>query len=106
MEEPVSHNSFKKAMTSVHYLKRLLPLELMKPRIGIICGSGLGELADAVDPKLQVEIPYQDIPHFPGSTGTRSAIPAYNKVHAINKGQCKDIAASFCLDASRTTSFQ
>ena len=71
----MSHNSFKKAMTSVHYLQRLLPLELVKPKIGIICGSGLGELADAVNSKLQVAVPYQDVPHFPRSTGTCSANP-------------------------------
>ncbi|MCJ1396501.1 hypothetical protein MMC18_009392 [Xylographa bjoerkii] len=68
MEEPMSHNLFKKAMSSVHFLQGLLPLELEKPRIGIICGSGLGGLADAVDPKLQLEVPYHDIPHFPRST--------------------------------------
>ena len=78
MEEPASHNSFNKAMASLHFLQRLLPLELARPSTGIICGSGLGELANAVNSNLQVEIPYLDIPHFPRSTGTRSANPVYN----------------------------
>jgi len=38
----------------------------MKPRIGVILGSGLGSLTKAV--KREVEIPYGQIPHFPLST--------------------------------------
>jgi purine-nucleoside phosphorylase len=38
----------------------------LSPRIGIVLGSGLGAVADAVtDP---VVIPYAQIPHFPQST--------------------------------------
>jgi purine-nucleoside phosphorylase len=36
------------------------------PTIGIILGSGLGDLANAVEAEL--EIPYTEIPHFPKST--------------------------------------
>jgi purine-nucleoside phosphorylase len=39
----------------------------IKPEIMIICGSGLGDLADLVEDK-QI-IPYADIPEFPKSTG-------------------------------------
>ncbi|CAH1100172.1 unnamed protein product [Psylliodes chrysocephalus] len=51
------------------YLKNLVPIE---PKVGIICGSGLGAywhegtLADALDDKISV--PYEDIPNFPKST--------------------------------------
>jgi purine-nucleoside phosphorylase len=38
----------------------------VKPEIGLILGSGLGELADEV--QNAVKIPYGDIPHFPVST--------------------------------------
>ena len=38
-----------------------------KPEIAIICGSGLGGLAELV--KDKTVIPYADIPHFPRSTG-------------------------------------
>ena len=72
MEEPVDQNLFKKAMSSAQYLQKLLPPELERPVVGIICGSGLSGLADAVNPDLQVEVFYQDIPYFPQSTGTRS----------------------------------
>ncbi|KFU89873.1 Purine nucleoside phosphorylase, partial [Chaetura pelagica] len=36
------------------------------PRVAIICGSGLGGLADVLDNKTV--FPYEDIPHFPRST--------------------------------------
>jgi len=37
-----------------------------RPKIGIICGSGLGGLADLLENKD--EFPYENIPHFPVST--------------------------------------
>lgn len=36
------------------------------PRLGIVLGSGLGGLVDAIEDA--VAIPYEDIPHFPRST--------------------------------------
>jgi purine-nucleoside phosphorylase len=39
----------------------------IKPMVAIVCGSGLGEIADLVEEK-QI-IPYADIPEFPRSTG-------------------------------------
>jgi purine-nucleoside phosphorylase len=38
----------------------------MKPDVGIICGTGMGDLADQVEGA--VKIPYREIPHFPLST--------------------------------------
>jgi purine-nucleoside phosphorylase len=38
----------------------------LQPRLGIVLGSGLGAVADAVDNPLA--IPYSEIPHFPQST--------------------------------------
>ncbi|MGB0082858.1 MAG: purine-nucleoside phosphorylase [Terracidiphilus sp.] len=41
-------------------------LDALAPRVGMVLGSGLGAVADAVaDPVI---IPYQEIPHFPQST--------------------------------------
>ena len=39
-----------------------------RPKIAIVCGSGLGGLGDRIiDPKV---FPYSTIPNFPHSTGT------------------------------------
>lgn len=38
----------------------------VQPKIGLILGSGLGELADTIENKI--EIAYEDIPNFPVST--------------------------------------
>ena len=43
-----------------------LPRALLQLDLGIICGSGLSELASTVESPLS--IPYADIPHFPQST--------------------------------------
>ncbi len=40
--------------------------DVLTPRVGIVLGSGLGAVADAVT--SQVTIPYGEIPHFPQST--------------------------------------
>ena len=54
---------------ALRYLQERLPPGLHQPIIGIICGSGLNGLADAVLPEPRFEIPYTDIPHFSRSTG-------------------------------------
>ena len=38
----------------------------LKPRLGLILGTGLGDASDAIDDA--VAIPYHEIPHFPTST--------------------------------------
>lgn len=48
----------------VRFIQKLVPI---KPEIAIICGSGLGGLAELILNKTV--IPYSDIPHFPKSTG-------------------------------------
>src|SRR5579862_1294673 len=40
--------------------------DVLTPRIGIVLGSGLGAVADAVE--ALVMVPYREIPHFPQST--------------------------------------
>ena len=37
-----------------------------KPQIGLILGSGLGDMADAIEDPVVID--YHDIPHFPVST--------------------------------------
>ena len=43
----------------------------LEPRIGVVLGSGLGGLADALDGR--VEIPYGEIPGWPASTAVGHA---------------------------------
>lgn len=45
----------------------LLAQTALRPLVGIVCGSGLGGLADML--KDQVVFNYRDIPNFPQSTG-------------------------------------
>ena len=51
------------------YLQGSLPENLKRPKIAIICGSGLGRLAETVQESTKVEFDYAGIPHFPQSTG-------------------------------------
>ncbi|KAH0538719.1 hypothetical protein FGG08_004671 [Glutinoglossum americanum] len=69
MEEVAPLNIFQQATETAQHLQRSLPLPLRNPRVGIICGSGLGGLADAIHPKPRHEVAYADIPHFPKPAG-------------------------------------
>jgi purine-nucleoside phosphorylase len=52
-----------KIIEATEFLQKRLP---PSPRIGLILGTGLGDLAERVE--QPVIIPYADIPHFPEST--------------------------------------
>ncbi len=54
---------FEQVQEAVNYIRTQTNFQ---PRIGIILGTGLGELVDTID--MEIEIPYQNIPHFPEST--------------------------------------
>ena len=49
--------------SAINYLKGKMTT---RPKIGIILGTGLGGLVEEL--KVELEIPYQDIPYFPVST--------------------------------------
>ena len=49
----------------------ILKRATLRPRIGLVLGSGLGAVAAAL--KGAVPIPYEDIPHFPKSTAESHA---------------------------------
>ncbi len=59
-------NKFNEAAESIR--SKLIP-ELSKPRVLIICGSGLGGIAEVLHPEPIIDIPYNEIPHFKHSTG-------------------------------------
>jgi purine-nucleoside phosphorylase len=56
-------NLYAKALAAADYVRSHIGV---KPRVGIILGSGLGAFASAVE--HAVTIPYSQIPHFPQST--------------------------------------
>jgi purine-nucleoside phosphorylase len=62
-------DAYAQATQAANHLLKLLPKELNKPQFGIVCGSGLGDLADSIHPDPKFEIPFVDIPNFPPSTG-------------------------------------
>ncbi len=83
-------NLYERACAAAEYLAQSTAL---RPRLGIVLGSGLGEFADAVEDV--VAVPYAAIPHFPLSTveghsgrmviGTVAGVPVavmQGRVHA------------------------
>ena len=57
------NNLYLKVEDSVRYIKEKIDFQ---PDIGIILGTGLGDIIDALSDKIY--IPYSDIPNFPQST--------------------------------------
>jgi purine-nucleoside phosphorylase len=62
-------SSFDRANEAVSFLTNGLPEGLRKPQVAIVCGSGLGGLAETVQSEPRAEFDYASIPHFPRSTG-------------------------------------
>jgi hypothetical protein len=61
--------TYQRATETAIYVRSMLPEVLQKPKVAIVCGSGLGGLADTIENDPKVEIPYGNIPNFPQSTG-------------------------------------
>jgi len=59
---------------SADFLRNNLPEDLQKPKIAIICGSGLGGLAGTVHNEGKIEFDYGSIPHFSRSAGKRATL--------------------------------
>jgi purine-nucleoside phosphorylase len=57
---------------TAEYIRTQVSGDLHTPLVAIICGSGLGGLADTVRDEGKVELDYASIPHFPLSTGKRT----------------------------------
>lgn len=67
--DEMASSSFQRATETVEYLQLRLPERLARPRVAIVCGSGLGGLANAVNEGVREEWEYKDVPNFPLSTG-------------------------------------
>ncbi|EPS26082.1 hypothetical protein PDE_01018 [Penicillium oxalicum 114-2] len=61
-------SSFDRANEAVTFLRSTLPEGLQAPKVAIVCGSGLGGLADTVQKEGRAEYDYASIPHFPRPT--------------------------------------
>ena len=70
MEATIGAEIFDQACSAATFIQQLLPEKLRNPFTGIICGSGLGKLADGVAHAPRLEVDYERIPYFPQSTGT------------------------------------
>ncbi|KAL4861117.1 hypothetical protein BDV12DRAFT_204341 [Aspergillus spectabilis] len=68
MGESTRPSAFGRTSEAFNFIKKLLPAQLQAPRVAIVCGSGLGGLANTIDNELRVEVDYSDIPHFPHLT--------------------------------------
>ncbi|KAF2733518.1 hypothetical protein EJ04DRAFT_438892 [Polyplosphaeria fusca] len=68
MDALASPGVYQRATETTQYLRSKLPQNLQNPRVAIVCGSGLGGLADTIEPEPKVELEYGNIPNFPKST--------------------------------------
>ncbi|CAB55857.1 putative purine nucleoside phosphorylase [Schizosaccharomyces pombe] len=62
-QQPHHTEPYIKALEAREYIIEQVPEELSKPKVAIICGSGLGTLASGLSAPVY-EVPYEDIPHF------------------------------------------
>ncbi|THV64709.1 purine nucleoside phosphorylase-like protein [Aureobasidium pullulans] len=63
-----SSEAYQRASGSADFIRSKLPSHLQNPRVAIVCGSGLGGIADTVTSDTKLEIDYHDIPNFPKTT--------------------------------------
>ncbi|KAB8349661.1 hypothetical protein FH972_023680 [Carpinus fangiana] len=68
MEETATPGAFVRATEAANFLLDAAPKELCRPKVAIVCGSGLGGLQNTIQASPKFEIPYAQIPHFPKST--------------------------------------
>lgn len=68
-QDEMTDTAYYRAVETVEFLRRQLPSELAKPRVAIVCGSGLGGLVSTLNDGIREEWAYKDVPNFPQSTG-------------------------------------
>ena len=74
MDALAESNAFHRATKTAQHIWSKLPDVLQKPKAAIVCGSGLGGLAETIEEEPKVELAYETIPNFPKSTGECDAI--------------------------------
>ena len=68
-DTPTTPNAYIRAKETSAFILSKLPDTLQCPRVAIVCGSGLGGLADTIEQEPKLELAYGEIPNFPKSTG-------------------------------------
>lgn len=80
MQTPVAEKTlYVRAGEAAKILQDKLPEELRKPKVAVVCGSGLGGLQHTINAGAKFEISYAEIPGFAKSTGTYHVVK-YSKV--------------------------
>jgi purine-nucleoside phosphorylase len=69
LDMAASPNAYARTMQTAQYVRSQLPETLQYPKVAIVCGSGLGGLAETIESEPKVELAYGTIPNFPKSTG-------------------------------------
>ena len=62
-------NVYQRATEAAKYVRSKLPVSISRPQVAVVCGSGLGGIADTISDEDRTEISYAQIPHFPQTTG-------------------------------------
>lgn len=94
-----------RATETVEFLRAKLPAHLAKPRVAIVCGSGLGGLSKTVNEGSKEEWDYANVPNLPISTGKMWRTPSWRRsfwedpVRPNNENsQSKVMKASLCSE--------
>jgi hypothetical protein len=74
---------YQRASDTTLHLRASLPQALHNPKVAIVCGSGLGGLADTINAEPRIEKAYADVPNFPVSTGRLCSV-SRNCMHEEN----------------------
>jgi len=69
LDQVVAPNAYVRATETANYVRQQLPESLQNPKVAIVCGSGLGGLADTIEAEPKIALDYANIPNFPQSTG-------------------------------------
>ena len=56
------------ARQAADHIQSILSKTVLRPQIGVICGSGLNGLVSTFNAEPQISVPYAAIPSFPVST--------------------------------------
>lgn len=83
MDKVAAPNAYARASETADYVRSKLPESLQKPKVAIVCGSGLGGLVDTVEAESKVELAYSTIPNFPKSTGMLDEHLTKNTVYKL-----------------------